>query len=80
MEEEGDSRARRQHHRRARGQSPLTANEPPFPPLCLRACCPVKDGLSGAPEGRDPGDSEEGEREPEEEAGGGAEQAERRGA
>lgn len=38
---------------------------------------PLKDGLSGAPEWGNPGDSEEGERDPEEEAGGGAGPAER---
>ncbi len=36
------------------------------------------DGLSGAPERGNPGDTEEGERHAEEEAGGGAGQAERR--
>lgn len=40
----------------------------------------LEDGLSGAPEGRDAAVPEEGERQSEEEAGGGAGQAERRGA
>lgn len=40
----------------------------------------VPDGLSGAPERGKPGHPEEGERESEEEAGGGAGQAQRRGA
>lgn len=46
----------------------------------LRCSWPPTDGLSGAAEGGDPGHPEEGERGPEEAAGGGAGQADRRGA
>lgn len=63
--------------------SPLSPDPLPHLPPHLRA--PLRprglpDGLSGTPERGDPGHSEEGERESEEEAGGGAGQAERRGA
>lgn len=56
----------------------------PLPHLPPHLCAPLRlrrlpDGLSGAPERGNPGHSEEGERESEEEAGGGAGQAERRG-
>lgn len=67
---------------------PLTANHPLLPilpcfPLPSSLCSPpfsaLEDGLSGAPKRGNPGVTEEGERYSEEEAGGGAKQAERRG-
>lgn len=68
--------------------SPVLPLSPdPLPHLPPHLCAPLPlrlrrlpDGLSGAPERGNPGQSEERERESEEEAGGGAGQAERRGA
>ena len=62
---------------------PFTLNSPFLSCSLLTGCFVVvfllKDGLSGAPGRRNRGDTEEGERESEEEAGGGAGEAQRRG-
>lgn len=79
-----------QHHSRSLGlfkqtsnrQPPASPNSPLFPAPFL-PCSPLfsalEDGLSGAPKRGNPGVTEAGERDSEEEAGGGAKQAERRG-